>query len=55
MWRFSAMSPRYAAMYIAIGIALGLWLHAAIDGRDAQAEWTAPSSAPSASAGSAFV
>jgi hypothetical protein len=48
------MPLRYAAIYIAIGIALGLWLHAAIDGPDAQAEWTAPSS-PAASVGSAFV
>ena len=36
----------HAALYITLGIALGLCLHVMVNLRGAQAEWAAPSSSP---------
>jgi len=48
------MRIRYAALYITLGIALGLCLHVMADLRSAQAEWAAPSSSPAKTADPAY-
>ena len=40
------MRLRYAALYITLGIAVGLCLHVMIHRQGVQAEWVAPSSSP---------
>jgi hypothetical protein len=48
------MRIRYAALYITLGVTLGLYLHGIVTLRSAEAEWAAPSSSPARTADPAY-
>ena len=48
------MRIRYAALYITLGIALGLSIHVMVDLQAVRAEWAAPSSSPIRTADPAY-